>query len=294
MRQSRALVVAAVLAAMIGGVPSARAAPPGDPTAVATEALELYRAGKLEEAAERFETAFQLSGHPTQLRNAAKAWEQAGRLDRALERWGQYRALPGLSRDEVAEAEAHPGRRRAGGAPPPPPRGLIREREKAEAAMRAAEAARAAAEAATRDAARARAEAERARADAVRAAEVATADEPEASGSSIAAWVTGASGAAVLVGGAVLWSVQAGRLSRLDDALATTDGRGLIVGIGPTEAQDEIDAINGQRAISGVLIAAGATALVGGVVLALWPSDAPEVSVAPTPDGAAAHWRLRW
>jgi tetratricopeptide (TPR) repeat protein len=280
MRQSRALVVAAVLAAMIGGVPSARAAPPGDPTAVATEALELYRAGKLEEAAERFETAFQLSGHPTQLRNAAKAWEQAGRLDRALERWGQYRALPGLSRDEVAEAEAHLG--------------LIREREKAEAAMRAAEAARAAAEAATRDAARARAEAERARADAVRAAEVATADEPEASGSSIAAWVTGASGAAVLVGGAVLWSVQAGRLSRLDDALATTDGRGLIVGIGPTEAQDEIDAINGQRAISGVLIAAGATALVGGVVLALWPSDAPEVSVAPTPDGAAAHWRLRW
>jgi tetratricopeptide (TPR) repeat protein len=280
MRQSRALVVAAVLAAMIGGVPSARAAPPGDPTAVATEALELYRAGKLEEAAERFETAFQLSGHPTQLRNAAKAWEQAGRLDRALERWGQYRALPGLSRDEVAEAEAHLG--------------LIREREKAEAAMRAAEAARAAAEAATRDAARARAEAERARADAVRAAEVATADEPEASGSSIAAWVTGASGAAVLVSGAVLWSVQAGRLSRLDDALATTDGRGLIVGIGPTEAQDEIDAINGQRAISGVLIAAGATALVGGVVLALWPSDAPEVSVAPTPDGAAAHWRLRW
>ncbi len=280
MRQSRALVVAAVLAAMIGGVPSARAAPPGDPTAVATEALELYRAGKLEEAAERFETAFQLSGHPTQLRNAAKAWEQAGRLDRALERWGQYRALPGLSRDEVAEAEAHLG--------------LIREREKAEAAMRAAEAARAAAEAATRDAARARAEAERARAAAARAAEVATADEPEASGSSIAAWVTGASGAAVLVSGAVLWSVQAGRLSRLDDALATTDGRGLIVGIGPTEAQDEIDAINGQRAISGVLIAAGATALVGGVVLALWPSDAPEVSVAPTPDGAAAHWRLRW
>ncbi len=280
MRQSRALVVAAVLAAMIGGVPSARAAPPGDPTAVATEALELYRAGKLEEAAERFETAFQLSGHPTQLRNAAKAWEQAGRLDRALERWGQYRALPGLRRAVVAAAEAHLG--------------LIREREKAEAAMRAAEAARAAAEAATRDAARARAEAERARADAVRAAEVATADEPEASGSSIAAWVTGASGAAVLVGGAVLWSVQAGRLSRLDDALATTDGRGLIVGIGPTEAQDEIDAINGQRAISGVLIAAGATALVGGVVLALWPSDAPEVSVAPTPDGAAAHWRLRW
>lgn len=280
MRQSRALVVAALLAAMIGGVPPARAAPAGDPTAVATEALELYRAGKLEAAAERFEQAFELSGHPTQLRNAAKAWEQAGRLDRALERWGQYRALPGLSRDEVAEAEAHLG--------------LIREREKAEAAMRAAEAARAAAEAATRDAARARAEAERARADAVRAAEVATADGPESSGSSVAAWVTGASGAAVLVGGAVLWSVQAGRLARLDDALATTDGRGLIVGIGPGEAQDEIDAINTQRTVSGVLIAAGATALVGGIVLALWPDDAPEVAVAPTPDGAAAHWRLRW
>jgi tetratricopeptide (TPR) repeat protein len=74
---------------------------------LARRALARHRAGDARGAAELFLEAFALSGNPTQLRNAAKALEQAGLLERALATWQRLRALDGVDAHRQELADAH-------------------------------------------------------------------------------------------------------------------------------------------------------------------------------------------
>lgn len=74
---------------------------------IATEALELFNKGDLVGAAERFLAAYELSGRHTQLRNAAKAFETAGKLANAIDAWERYSLHPEVEPDKRAQAVAH-------------------------------------------------------------------------------------------------------------------------------------------------------------------------------------------
>jgi len=76
-------------------------------TELATQALELFNRGELVPAAEKFMQAYELSGRPAQLRNAAKAFESAGKLTNAIDAWQQYAHHPEVEIEKRAEAEKH-------------------------------------------------------------------------------------------------------------------------------------------------------------------------------------------
>src|SRR5688572_6504886 len=69
----------------------------------AAKAIELHRDGRYQEAARHFLRAYDLSRNPTQLRNAAKSFEQANFHAEALAQWERYAELdiPGEKRDEA-------------------------------------------------------------------------------------------------------------------------------------------------------------------------------------------------
>lgn len=126
------------LLAMFAAV-SMMQAPPSDLERAevrAREALVRYQAGELQEAARLFLEAYRLSGRPTPLRNAAKALEEAGRLEDALVHWSVYATLEAISTRDREEARLHVLSirsrlsRRGGPAPVPPdpqPPTIIRE-----------------------------------------------------------------------------------------------------------------------------------------------------------------------
>lgn len=246
----RALVLALALAL---GAPSAALAADPDPAVTLVEqAAAAYRAGRYVAAAELFVSAFELSKAPVQLRNAAKAYERAEQLDAALTAWRRYAAQPGLTDAEQGEAAAE-----------------IRAIEQRQAAARAradADAARQAADAARAEAqaAQSRAEAAQARADAVR----------EAPPSKVGAYVLVGAGAASLVAAGAVFLHAQGRLSDLDEDLATTDGAGRITGISVEQATSERSGIESERTASAVLLGVGLAAAAGGA-LWWWLADAP-------------------
>lgn len=91
------------------GDAAAKAPPPDDTRAeaVVREALAEYQAKHYAKAAELFLEAFELSRRPTPLRNAAKASEQDGQLERALSHWSLYLTLEELGPEDRAEAREH-------------------------------------------------------------------------------------------------------------------------------------------------------------------------------------------
>ena len=109
---SRSSLLCAVLgiAGAAGSVcPAATAAaaepnPAAEAEAQARRALEHYRAGRLLEAGRHFFAAYELSGKPTQLRNAAKAFEEGGAHEQAVSYWRRYIHVEGL--DEAKRATA--------------------------------------------------------------------------------------------------------------------------------------------------------------------------------------------
>ena len=247
---------------------------------VAKEAVTQYRAGNHEEAAKLFVEAYDLSGRATQLRNAAKAYEAAGKLVDALDCWTRYESHEGVGRDEVAEAEAHIE--------------LIKERRRNIGAQKAVEAATRAAEQAGREADQARQEAARAR-EAATVAQTRTA-EAESAGRSPVVGIAGLSvGGAALIASGVVWFLQQARLADVDDRLGELDDAGKISGITPAQLQSELNSINGQRIASGVLLGVGAAAAVGGVIWFLLPDEqAPGVSVGVSAGGASLSWSTTW
>jgi tetratricopeptide (TPR) repeat protein len=73
----------------------------------ATEALARYLEGAYSHAAALFTRAYELSGHPTQLRNAARALERAGALKEALSAWRKLAELPIAGEAKQQEAQRH-------------------------------------------------------------------------------------------------------------------------------------------------------------------------------------------
>ena len=71
----------------------------------AAKALALWETKSYVGAAEYFIEAFELSGEPTQLRNAAKAYEAGNAKKEARATWTRYLALPELTAADRAEAE---------------------------------------------------------------------------------------------------------------------------------------------------------------------------------------------
>lgn len=71
----------------------------------ASRALTLYRAERYVEAARHFLRAYDLSGNPTQLHNAAKALEKGEFLSQAQVQWERYAVLEDIPANKRAQAE---------------------------------------------------------------------------------------------------------------------------------------------------------------------------------------------
>lgn len=204
-------LVALVACAALGlAAAPARAADPASvrrAEAIATEAKFLFKQKAYEEAAARFFEAYTLVNKPALLFNAARAYEEAGNIDRAAALFRAYIELDGVGADGKAEAS----KRLA------PLEKVLAERKAAESALASKAAAeqeaaqraeaqrQAAVEAERRKAADARLEAERQAARAAgeranaerRAAEDAAARANTPGGSGVGASGVGASGSAV-------------------------------------------------------------------------------------------------
>ena len=74
---------------------------------IAADALTLYQSGAPLPAAEKFLEAYALTGRHTQLRNAAKAYEQARRFEEAVVQWERYTQHPQVEPDKRAQALVH-------------------------------------------------------------------------------------------------------------------------------------------------------------------------------------------
>ncbi len=246
--------------------PSAARAQTDAAEVLVERAVAAYRQGDLAKAGAFFLEAYELSLVPAQLRNAAKAYQDADDLDHAESLWARFAALEAIGPSERAEAEAQVG--------------LIRERRKLIAAQ---------------------AEARRAREE---AATVRTATVTPTSASvkfqaprrtlPVGPIITLAAAVAVGVAGAAVYAHADQRLRHLDDQLEIVDDGGLIVGIDRPSAQDQLDQINQERGIAVALGAiAGAAAIAGGVWWLLDPgSTAPLAAV--TRGGATLGWVARW
>lgn len=137
----------------------------------------------------------------------------------------------------------------------------------------------------------------------------ASTDGASTSGASTGPWVVAGAGVVLGIVSGVLFGHATSRLSKLDEQLAIQDGSGLVYGITRAEAADELDGINGERAISVGLGAAAVGAIAGGLVwLALDGDDRAlhargsecgacaltGAGLAPLADGAVVSWTGAW
>lgn len=236
--------------------------PKEDPVAVVKRAAAAYKDGNHREAGQLFERAYELTNLPTQLRNAAKAYQDGQHWSEAVGAWERYRDVaPGPS--ERAEAEAQIA--------------LIQEKQAAEKARQEAEAAKkAAAEAEARArAAEAKPAPPPAPPPPVAPPPAIVTPPPPASSPPYGAYATMGVGAAALITAGVLFFHADSRLGTLDDQLGTTDGSGLIVGISRADANAELDAINTERNASAVVAGAGVALAAIGVVWWALSGDEP-------------------
>lgn len=219
---------------------------------LATSAIQAYQKRNYVAAANLFLKAYRLTRHPVQLRNAAKATEEGGALERAKSLWSRFVEHDDINDDERREGRAHIA--------------LIEERQRREEASQLARDARAAA-----------ARAEEQAIAAKKAAEVAAvaARPPQAEPSPpYAAYVGIGVGALMMAAGGVVFLLASRDTSRLDQRIAEVDDRGLIVGITSREVEAEVGAINDQRLVAGLLGGTGTILILGGLLwLAL--DDAP-------------------
>ena len=110
------LVVSVLLVAAALWVPASASSPTSKAEADAAyaAAVELYRAGDYKDAANAFEEAYMKLPGPVLLVNAARAWERAGELDKARQRYeavlktvdldpdAEHSAISGLARVKAA------------------------------------------------------------------------------------------------------------------------------------------------------------------------------------------------
>src|SRR5688572_7826266 len=183
-------------------------------------AVAAYKNGDYSKAGAFFLEAYEISGAPAQLRNAAKAYQKADDLERAEDLWQQLSAIESISPAERSEAEAQLG--------------LIEERRKAITAEE--------------EAARAREDALRART--ATAAVQAVPAEDRSFRLPIGPVVTLAAAIAVGLSGAAVYVHSDMQLDELDERLEMKDSDALITGIDRFDAMDELDGINRERTIA--------------------------------------------
>lgn len=217
---------------------------------ISRKALKKYQEGEKEEAARLFLRAYDLSHHPVQLRNAARALEETEALEESKRLWQQLLTHDGVTPDERREAEAHVD--------------LIDEKIRRAETARVAEEARAAAERAELEARAAKKAADTA---AMNASLARSSAEREVEPTQVyGAWGVLGGGGLLLGSSLTVFLVSDRRASRLDDRIAIRDGQGRIAGISAVEVQAEVDQINRERLASRVLLGVGLAVAVTGVL----------------------------
>ncbi|MBI2377645.1 MAG: hypothetical protein HYV07_26825 [Deltaproteobacteria bacterium] len=237
-------MITALFAVILLSAPPTQPAPSPAPTnpeaeALAWEAVKHYRAERFSDAGAKFLEAYRLSHHPSQLRNAAKAFDKGNQLDRAVELWNEYLALPGLEPSDRAEAEASIAGARARMTPSPPesdPKpslGLVAPKPPP--------------------------------ADAPPTAAL----TPESAPTDLTpvAYGVGLAGVAVTIAGAILFALAESQLADIDAKIESRDARGLITQIGPSELESSVDSVNQKRVWSGALLGLGGAAISSAVVV---------------------------
>ncbi|MFZ4578046.1 MAG: hypothetical protein ACOYOB_06560 [Myxococcota bacterium] len=239
---------------------------------LADEAAALFKEGKFLQAAELFERAFSLNPEKlVRLRNAGRAFEEAGRLEHARYLFERYLELaaPGPERDEVVhrltqlkarlEAAAAPAP-----APAPPPAPVVAPAPAPAAAVAAP--------------------------PPVDAVAARSADAP----SRAPAWATAATGVAAAVVGTA-WLMQVGSAQ---EALDADEAAGKYVYPGGSDkAAKDRDVISTNRWGAYGTLGLGAAALVAGLTWAVWPQPARSaVAVLPWggPDSAGMVAAVRF
>jgi hypothetical protein len=236
---------------------------------LARRALASYSEGRYAEASDRFLRAFELSGEPTQLRNAAKSAELAGEREKAIEHWSLFRALAVRGAD-IREAEKRllELERKVAEAP-----GAVDPAVVEPAVVGAAVVAPAVVDSVVVGTAVVDpAVVEPAVLDpglvvmpAVQEDNVAIVARPLPEIDHTPKWLMG-SGGAILAGSFLLFVHAETSLQDLRSSLATKDGDGLIVGIDRTDAIDDQAAIVTERRIALGAVAVGSALLAGGVL----------------------------
>lgn len=238
--------------------------------ALVQEANRDYAAGRYAEAAAALEKAHALAPHPRILYNLARAYDQAGELEKSLETYQRYIASPEgtdptlLKRSSLAVDRL---------------RGLVstqqQERARAEAERQRLDAERLAAE----DRARQEAEAKRQIEEAAkqRQRERLLASQQGHDRLQLAAWVTAGVGVAALGTGAV-FGYQAWQTGRSDSgAVATAETY--------AQKQDAVAVAKNQALIADIALGAGVVAAVASVLL--WPKEPrPALTMVAGPGGA--------
>lgn len=234
---------------------------------LADEAAERFKTGLFVEAAELFERAFSLNPDKiVRLRNAGRAWEEAGRLDQARHLFRRYIELMPEGPDR-AEVRGRLARIEAKLAPPPAP---VAPPTVAAAPAPAAP---------PLDPAPAMA---------------VTARAAQASPSRPAAWLLSGAGV-VACGLGVGWLVHTATVrSSYEDAIA--DGRYAYGSAGAAKKQADAKTLDANTAGAWAATGVGAAAAIGGLAWALWPAAHSDVVVAPwaTPSDVGVSAAMRF
>lgn len=237
------------------------AAKPDAGKPLSDEAAALFKDGKFLQAAELFERAFALSPDKlVRLRNAGRAYEEAGRLEYARLLFDRYlqQAPPGPERQEVVERVAKLDQRIAA------------------------------------------AKADAARAEAARSAPVGPSAEPTPAALAEAAqppartlaWTAVAAGAAVAAGG-VGWVAYVVQKHDLVEAAAGRGEYDYPQG-GLAKLKSDRQAVSVNRALAWSTVGVGAAAALLGSLWAMWPDAPPRVAVIPWSSGGGASLALRF
>lgn len=238
---------------------AARADAKADPgKTLADEAAALFKDGKYLQAAELFERAFALApDRIVRLRNAGRAFEEAGRLEHARHLFQRYVELakPGTDRSEVRERLARLEARLAATKAP----------VAAETPAKVADTPRSAAETA-------------AASPGVSATTTPGSPPPVR----YAAWGVAAAGAGLAASGFLWLGAVANAQARFDADVAAH--RYTYPGGGKKRGEDE-STLATNETVAWTLLATGTAALAGGLVWAFWPREAA-VAVLPTERGA--------
>lgn len=225
---------------------------------IADEAAGHFKAGRFLQAAEMFERSFALNPSKlVRLRNAGRAYEEAGKLEYACLIFERYLQLAPQSA-ESAEVKQRLGRLREQLALTPPAKS-----EAAAGPPRAEQVPEKIPVSLSVPTAGASAEADR--------------SEPRT-----AAWATAGIGATLLLAGAG-WA--ASNESKAADIEANAASQGSTYSGGLSQLRSDRDDVRSARLLSWGTAGLGAALVGGGLAWALWPKTSERAVVAPTRDG---------